>query len=442
MIPERFSGCQTVGASGRIAGVNSTSTRGFALDEALGLCADGVSLAAIAAGVGTPAYVYSASVIRQAWTELDSAFAGVPHALHYALKANSTLAVLRLLRSLGSQADANSVGEIEVALRAGFAPSALVFTGVGKTPAELARAVGLGVRSINAESWGEVARLDEIAAGVGRKARVAVRINPDIDAHSHPHISTGRRTNKFGVPIGEARELYREIARRPWLEPVGIHVHIGSQITQLEPLERAATALVQLVADLRGDGIVLQHLDLGGGLGISYDGATVPGPAEYAAAIIPLVRATGLELLLEPGRVLVAASGVLLARVVDIKGDGTGPVFAVLDAGMTELLRPAMYGAYHRVEAVTPRPGPLRRYDIVGPLCESSDTVGTNREMPPLEVGDLVAVRDAGAYGSAMSSTYNRRPLACEVMVDDGGWRLIRRRQTIDDLLATEIPCP
>jgi diaminopimelate decarboxylase len=438
MITERFSRCQTAEPSGKIAGVHTTSASGFGADERLGLCCDGVPLAEIAAAAGTPAYVYSAPLIREAWAALDTAFAGVPHALHYALKANSTLAVLRVLRALGSRADANSVGEIEVALRAGFEPSDLVFTGVGKTPDELRRAVALGVRSINAESSGEVARLDSIAAEAGRRARVALRINPDIDAHSHPHITTGRRGNKFGVPLDAARDLYREIARRKWLEPVGIHVHLGSQITDLGPLARAAAALVELVSNLRADGIELEHIDMGGGLGISYDGLPVPQPSEYAAAILPIVRQVGLELLLEPGRAIVGAAGVLLARVVDVKGGSDGPLFAVLDAGMTELLRPAMYGAYHAIEAVQPRPGARRRYDVVGPLCESSDTVGKDRDLPPLEVGDLVAVRDAGAYGSAMSSTYNRRPLSVEVMVDAGAWRIVRRRQTVDDMIALE----
>jgi diaminopimelate decarboxylase len=438
MIAERFSGCQTAEPSGKISVVHTTSAPGFSTDERLGLCCDGVPLAEIAAAAGTPAYVYSAPLIREAWTALDTAFDSVPHALHYALKANSTLAVLRVLRALGSRADANSVGEIEVALRAGFEPSDLVFTGVGKTPAELQRAVALGVRSINTESAGEIARLDTIAAAAGRRARVALRINPDIDVHSHPHITTGRRGNKFGVPIGEARELYREVARRPWLQPVGIHVHLGSQITDLDPLTRAAGALVELVADLGRDGIALEHLDMGGGLGISYDGSPVPGPGDYAAAILPLVRRVGLELLLEPGRAVVGAAGVLLARVVDIKGGGDGPTFVVLDAGMTELLRPAMYGAYHAIDVVSPRPGTHRRYEVVGPLCESSDTMGKDRELPPLEVGDLVAVRDAGAYGSAMSSTYNRRPLSAEVMVDAGTWRVVRRRQTVDDMMALE----
>jgi diaminopimelate decarboxylase len=397
-----------------------------------------VSLADIAARAGTPTYVYAAPAIRDAWRGLDRAFDAVPHRLHYALKANSTLALLRLLRELGSAADANSGGEIEVALRAGFAPGDIVFTGVGKTPEELDRAVALGVRAINAESPGELARIGELAAARGTRARVAVRLNPDIDARSHPHISTGRRDNKFGVPIELAPQLYRDIARTAGLEPVGVHVHVGSQITDLGPLRAAAAAAVSLAVALRGEGLPIEHVDLGGGLGIPYDATPVPGVEDYAAALIPTVAGRGLSLLLEPGRVVVGASAVLLARVVDVKSFPGGKPFAVLDAGMTDLLRPAMYGAYHRIEPVAPRRGAAVCYEVVGPLCESSDTMGKDRELPPLEVGDLVAVFDAGAYGSAMSFTYNRRPLPAEVLVDGGGWRVIRRRQTVDDLLSLE----
>ncbi len=411
---------------------------GFSREPGLGLSCDGIPLSEIADGAGTPTYVYSAAAIRASWKAFDAAFSAVPHSLHYALKSNSTLAVLRVLRDLRSRADANSVGEIEVALRAGFLPSELVFTGVGKAPAELRRAISLDLRSINAESPGEIERIDAIAASEGRIARVAVRINPDIDALSHPHISTGGRANKFGVPIEEAPALYRDIARRPSLQAVGVHVHVGSQITDLEPLRRAASALVKLAHDLRAEGITLEHVDLGGGLGISYNGTPVPTAADYAATILPIVCQSGLELILEPGRAVVGPAGLLLARVVDIKSYPGGPTFATLDAGMTELLRPALYDAYHRIEAVEPRPGDERRYEIVGPLCESSDTVGKDRVMPPLEVGDLLAIMDAGAYGSTMSSNYNRRPLPSEVMVDGGEWRTVRRRQTIDDMLATE----
>ena len=424
--------------SDRIAGVTIATIQGFARGERLGLTCQGIPLAEIAARAGTPTYVYAAPVIRDAWERLHRAFAPVPHTLHYALKANSTLALLRLLRSLGSGADANSGGEIEVALRAGFAPGDLVFTGVGKTAAELERAIALGVRTINAESPGELERIAALAERLGTRARVAVRLNPDIEAGSHPHISTGRRINKFGVPIDLAPQLYRDMARKPGLDPVGVHVHVGSQITDLEPLRRAAEAAVALAATLRGEGIAIEHVDLGGGLGIPYDGSPVPGIEEYAAKLLPTLEGSGFSLVLEPGRVIVGASGVLLARVVDIKSFPGGRPFVVLDAGMTDLLRPALYGAYHRIEPVEPRPGDPVRCDLVGPLCESSDTLGKDRSLPPLEVGDLVAVFDAGAYGSAMSFTYNRRPLPCEVLVDEGGWRVIRRRQTIDDLLSLE----
>ena len=400
--------------------------------------APALPLEAIAAAVGTPAYVYNAPAIRSAYRELDAALAGVPHALHYALKANSTLAIARLLRELGSGADANSVGEIEVALRAGFDPSRIVFTGVGKTSAELERAIVLGVHTINAESPGELQRIAALARAHRTTARVALRVNPDIDARSHPHISTGLRTNKFGVPIESARALFREAAATEGLRPVGVHVHVGSQITSLDPLTSAAARIVSLVEDLLKDGLALDHVDLGGGLGISYDGSSVPSLTQYAAAIVAGVARTGLTLVLEPGRALVGAAGLLLTRVVDVKEYPGGPRFAILDAGMTELLRPALYNAFHRIVAVAPRAGDSRPYEVVGPLCESSDIFGRDRLLPPLEPGDLLAVLDTGAYGAAMASTYNRRPLPPEVLVDGDDWRVIRRRQTIDDLVALE----
>jgi diaminopimelate decarboxylase len=395
-------------------------------------------LEAIARSTGTPVYLYDAERIRAAYHELDTALAPWPHELHYALKANSTLALARLLRSIGSGADANSVGEIEVALRAGFLPSQIVFTGVGKTPDELERAISLSVKTINAESAGELHRIAAIARSQQTTARVALRVNPDIDARSHPHISTGLRTNKFGVPFDEARALYREVAGQEGLEAVGLHVHVGSQITTLEPLTSAAQRIVALIADLRSDGIALEHVDLGGGLGISYDGRPVVSPGEYARRMAELVGPTGLTVLLEPGRALVGAAGLLLTRVVDVKAYPGGPRFAVLDAGMTELMRPALYGAYHRIVAVTPRAGEQIPYELVGPICESSDIFARDRQMPPLEPGDLIAILDTGAYGSVMGSTYNRRPLPPEVLIDRSEWRVIRRRQTVEDMLSLE----
>lgn len=402
------------------------------------LTCDGVSLAAIARDVGTPTYVYSAAAIRDAYRGFDCAFSSYPHAIHYALKANSTLALARLLRDLGSHVDANSGGEIELALRAGFTPDRIVFTGVGKTPDELARAVALGVKAINVESPGEFERLAHLAAESGTRARVALRVNPDIDSSTHPHISTGLKENKFGVPIDQALALCRQMASQASLHLAGLHVHLGSQIVTLDPLRRAAEAVVALAGQLRDAGVRIEYLDLGGGLGISYDGKPVPDPSAYADMVLSVVRRTGLSIVLEPGRLIVGPAGALVATVVDVKQFPRGRRFVVLDAGMTVLMRPALYGAFHRIAAVETRPGPEIACDIVGPVCESSDVFGRDRLMPPLEPGDFVAVLDAGAYGSAMASNYNRRPLPAEVLVDDRQWRVVRRRQTIDEMLALE----
>jgi diaminopimelate decarboxylase len=403
-----------------------------------GLLCDHVSVRSIVEAVGTPAYVYSAHAIRNAYGEIDSAFADYPHAIHYALKANSTLALLRLLRSLGSRVDANSLGEIRVAQRAGFDPKDIVFTGVGKTRDELAAAVALDIGTINAESAGELDRLAAIATGLGRVARVALRVNPDIDAGSHPNISTGLKTNKFGVPIHEARAVYAERRGVPGLEFVGVHIHIGSQITTADPLVRAARTLVSLARELCQDGLTLEHVDLGGGLGIGYEGRALLTPREYADAVLPELRRLGIPVVLEPGRAVVAHAGALVARVVDTKRSPDGRQFAVLDAGMTELMRPALYGSFHRIVPLSPRPGDESAWDVVGPICESSDVFARDRRLPELRVDDLVAVLDTGAYGAVMASNYNRRVLAPEVLVDDDRWEIIRRRQTLDDILALE----
>lgn len=402
------------------------------------LVCDGVALAAVAAAEGTPLYVYSAAVLRERYRTIDAAFQGYPHALHYALKANSTLAIARLLRELGSSVDANSVWEIEVARRAGFAPGQIVFTGVGKTPEELESAAALGVKAINVESAGELARLEAIGARLGRAVRVAIRVNPDIDARSHPKISTGLRINKFGVPLDQARALLQTLEARPSLALVAIHVHVGSQITSLEPLRQAAALAASVSRELQQQGFPLEYVDVGGGLGVSYDGGEVPSAAEYVGALVEAVKPTGLPILVEPGRSIAAPAGALVARVIDVKPRTAESDFIIIDAGMTELMRPALYGAFHRIEPVSgPACGP-RHYEIVGPVCESSDVVGRDRRLPELKAGDLVAIRDAGAYGSAMASNYNRRPLPAEVLVDNGSWRVIRRRQTIDDQLSLE----
>jgi diaminopimelate decarboxylase len=403
-----------------------------------GLVCDGVSVQAIAAQVGTPVYIYSAHAIREAYRAIDNAFASYPHAIHYALKANSTLALVRLLRSMGSRADANSGGEIRVALRAGFAPADIVFTGVGKTREEHEFAIAQDVGTINAESAGELDRLAALGRSLGKAARVALRVNPDIDAKSHPNISTGLKSNKFGVPLQDARGIYRDRRTLQGIRFVGVHIHIGSQITTPEPLQRAAAALTTLALELRDDGVDLDHVDLGGGLGIAYEGRPMIAADEYAAAVLPELRRAGIPVVLEPGRAIVGHSGALVAQVVDTKRYPDAREFAVLDAGMTELMRPALYGSFHRIVPVVPRAGAGRRLDIVGPICESSDVFARERDSSPLQVDDLVAILDTGAYGAVMASNYNRRMLAPEVLVDAGQWQLIRRRQTLDDVLALE----
>jgi diaminopimelate decarboxylase len=414
-----------------------------------GLACDSVSIESIVERAGTPTYIYSARAVRDAYSAIDDAFAGYPHSIHYALKANSTLAIVRLLRSLGSHADANSGGEIAVAERAGFTPAQIVFTGVGKTRDELEYAVAKGIGTINAESAGELDRIGEIARAQGREARVALRVNPDIDAKSHPNISTGLRSNKFGVAIQDARAIYRDRREVKGLTFAGLHVHIGSQITTIEPLQRAAQVLVSLALELKDDGFALEHLDLGGGVGIAYEGRPIITPADHAAAVIPELRRSGLPVVLEPGRSVVGHSGALVSRIVDIKQYPDGRKFAVLDAGMGELIRPALYGSFHRIVPVHPRQeerrsgvpadsAPESPWDIVGPICESSDVFARDRMLPPLEVGDLMAILDAGAYGSVMASNYNRHMLPAEVLVDNGQWSVIRRRQTLDDVLALE----
>ncbi len=406
--------------------------------SAQGLLCDGVSVQSIVDRVGTPVYVYCAQAIRNAYRAIDTAFADYPHAIHYALKANSTLALVRLLRSLGSKADANSGGEIAVALRAGFDPRDIVFTGVGKTRDELEMAIVKGVGTINAESAGELDRIAELAQGLHRVARVALRVNPDIDAQTHANISTGLKSNKFGVPLHDARAIYAERRRLSSLTFVGVHIHIGSQITSAEPLRRAASALVSLAMDLTEDGFNIEHVDLGGGLGIAYEGRPMITPAEYAAAVVPELKRFGAPVVLEPGRAVVGHSGALVSRVVDTKRNPDGRQFAVLDAGMTELMRPALYGSFHRIVPVSPRDGQETAWDVVGPICESSDVFARDRQLPELRVNDVVALLDTGAYGAVRASNYNRRFLAPEVLVDETQWTVIRRRQTIDDVLALE----
>jgi diaminopimelate decarboxylase len=320
-------------------------------------------------------------------------------------------------------------------------PEDIVVTGVGKTRAELERAVGLGVAAINAESFGEVDRIAEIANALGRPARLALRINPDVEAGSHRHISTGSEATKFGVSLHQAREMIQQAARQPMLRVVGLHVHIGSQITDsTEPLVRGAAAVAQLARELAERGLALEHIDLGGGLGIAYkpDQPTI-SPEAYAAAIVPIVKGVTPLTLFEPGRWLVGPCGVLLTTVVDVKARPGGGAFVIVDAGMTDLIRPALYDAWHEIEPAVARVGMPRPIDVVGPVCETTDSFARSRILPPVEVGDVLVIRDTGAYGAVMASNYNRRSFAAEVLVDASSrWQLIRRRQSMDEMMQWE----
>ena len=399
---------------------------------------DGVSLEEAARELGTPLYVYSRAGIEQAFQAYQAAFAPVAHRICYAVKANGNGAILRLMAGLGAGADIVSGGELLAAVRAGFPPGRIVFAGVGKTDAEIALGLEHGIGEWNAESEEEIGRIAAAAASRGTVARVSLRVNPDIDSRSHPYISTGLREAKFGIDIGLAPGILRRARERAGVAVVGLQCHIGSQITDLEPLAAAARALASLSRQLLDEGFPLQTIDVGGGLGVSYDGKGAPDASGLASAILPAVLRLPLTLVLEPGRSLVAGAGVLLTRVLYVKS-GHGKKFVVVDAGMNDLLRPALYDAFHRVEPVVSHGRAAELVDVVGPVCETSDFLARQRELERPDPGDLLAVRDVGAYGFAMSSNYNMRPRAAEVMIEDGRARLIRRRETIEDLVRTEV---
>lgn len=403
------------------------------------LLVDGLRVQEAADRFGTPLYVYSRRALAGGYAAYEKAFASVPHRICYALKANGSGALLRILAGLGAGADVVSGFELQAALRAGFPPERVVFSGVGKTGPEMELAVRAGIGEFNAESEGELHRLSRIAQAAGKTARVTLRVNPDIDARSHPYISTGLRDNKFGVDIGAAPGILGRARGLPGLEVVGVQCHIGSQVRDLAPLAQAAQALADLSRRLMADGFALQSIDIGGGLGVDYYVDEGPEPEELAAAVLPHLSGLGLLVLLEPGRSIVARAGALLTRVLYLK-ESYGKLFVVVDAGMNDLMRPALYNAFHRVEPAYSRERASRSADVVGPVCETSDFLARNRNMEVPEEGEVLAVRDAGAYGFSMASTYNMRPRPAEVLVEDGLFRLIRRRETFDDLVAAETP--
>jgi len=407
------------------------------------LHAEDVAIRRIAAAVGTPVYIYSAATLRRHYTVLRDAFAAHPELgtplIAYAVKANSNVEVLRVLSGLGAGADTVSEGEIRRALAAGVAPGRIVFSGVGKTRCEITFALKTDVAEINVESAAELDAVASVARELNLIAPVAFRVNPDVEAGGHAKISTGKAENKFGVSFAQAHELYAAATKDPHLRPVGVACHIGSQITDLAPLRAAFIKMRAFVESLRAEGLSVERIDLGGGLGVPYfNQPDPPSPADYAAMIAEVIGGLNIQLAFEPGRMIAANAGVLISDVIHVNVRPEGRSFLVLDAAMNDLIRPAMYDAYHDIRPVVPRGGAHRTYDVVGPVCETGDTFARERDLAPLEAGDLVAFMTAGAYGAAMASEYNTRPLIPEVLVDGARFAVIRERPTYDEILGRD----
>ena len=401
------------------------------------LHAEDVPLTRIANQVGTPVYVYSTATLERHYRVFEDAFSGLDILICYAVKANSNLAVLRTLGQLGAGADVVSMGELMRAIKSGIPAERIVFSGVGKTPEEMAYGLDLGIRQFNVEGESELEMLASVAQQLGKVAAVSLRVNPDVDAQTHAKISTGKAENKFGIPWGRVRDVYDRIATNPHLSAVGVDVHIGSQLTDLEPVRQAYVKVLDLVHELRTQGHVIDHVDLGGGLGIPYDpdSHTPPAPDAYAAMVREVFEGFDGRLLFEPGRMI---AGILLTSLLYAK-DGEERTFYVLDAAMNDLARPALYDAYHSIVPVDePHSDDQISVDFVGPVCESGDTFAKGRPIKPLREGDLVAIRSAGAYGAVMASTYNSRPLVAEVLVSGDKYHVIRKRQSMEDLLALD----
>lgn len=397
------------------------------------LWAEDVPLTQLAEQYGTPLYVYSRATLERHWHAFDQAVAAHPHLICYAVKANSNLGVLNVLARLGSGFDIVSQGELERVIAAGGDPAKIVFSGVGKTVPEMQRALELGIKCFNVESEPELARLNQVAGQLGKIASISLRINPDVDAKTHPYISTGLRDNKFGIAFDRAIEVYQLAHQLPHLKIVGMDCHIGSQLTDISPFIDAADRLLALIDKLQQLGIEIQHLDLGGGLGVTYNDEEPPLPADYAHALLTRLAAyPQLELIFEPGRAIAANAGVLLTKVEFLKHTEYKN-FAIVDAAMNDLLRPTLYSAWQDIIPVEPRIGDAKCYDLVGPICETGDFIGKDRQLC-LAVDDLLAVRSAGAYGFVMASNYNSRPRVAEVMVDGSQAHLVRARETLEQL--------
>ncbi len=402
------------------------------------LRAEDVDLADVVERVGTPCYVYSRATLEHHWQVFNDALAGHSHLICYAVKANSNLAVLQVLAQLGSGFDIVSEGELQRVLQAGGDPARVVFSGVGKRNGEMRRALDVGIRCFNVESEAELQRLNTVAGESGHVAPVSLRVNPDVDAGTHPYISTGLRENKFGIDVDTALQVYRHAAGLPHLRVTGIDCHIGSQLTETTPFVDALERVLRLIGRLEDEGIALQHIDVGGGLGIRYQAHDKPPlPDAYARALLEKLGDSPLEILLEPGRAIAGNAGILLTRVEYLKHTADKH-FAIVDAAMNDLQRPALYNAWHDIIPLQPRSvEPAQSYDIVGPICETGDFLGKDRELA-LAAGDVLAVRSTGAYGFTMSSNYNSRPRAAEVMVDGNQIHVIRERETLEDLYRGE----
>ena len=400
---------------------------------------EGVALSAIAARFGTPAYVYSAQALRTAYTAYTSAFASHDTLVCYAMKANSNLAILRLFAEMGAGFDIVSGGELARVLAAGGNPGKVVFSGVGKTAVEIEAALAAGIKCFNVESENELQRLNTIAKAHGVQAPVSLRVNPDVDAQTHPYISTGLKENKFGIAHEQTRAVYQRAAALSHLRVVGIDCHIGSQLTEIAPFVEALDKVLLLIEQLASDGITLHHLDIGGGLGIRYAEETPPAVHDYAQALLRTLGDRPLQLLLEPGRSLVGNAGLLLTSVEYLK-HAPAKNFAIVDAAMNDLMRPALYDAFHEVVPVQARSGVSAEYDLVGPICETGDFLARARQLV-LQEGDLLAILSAGAYGMSMSSNYNTRPRAAEILVDGEQAQLVRPRETVAELIAGELAC-
>jgi diaminopimelate decarboxylase len=407
----------------------------FAYQEGC-LHAEQVDLQQLADQHGTPLYVYSRATLERHWHAFDRALGEHPHLVCYAVKANSNLAVLALLARLGSGFDIVSGGELARVIRAGGDPSKVVFSGVGKSSAEMEQALQAGIRCFNVESTAELVRLNEVAAAHGAIAPVSVRVNPDVDARTHPYISTGLKENKFGIDTGAALAVYQRAADAAHLQVAGIDCHIGSQLTEIAPFVDALDRVLELLGRIEAQGIVVHHLDLGGGLGVRYRDEHPPSPERYMRPIMARLANSNKEILIEPGRAIAANAGLLLTRVQYLK-ESAHRNFAIVDAAMNDLIRPALYGAWQDIVPLRKRPNAVKVYDIVGPVCETGDFLGKDRRLS-LAAGDLLAVRSAGAYGFTMSSNYNSRPRAAEILVDGAKAHVVRHRETVDSLFANE----